>query len=163
MDFQDLAPALTSLAIAPKFLLVGDPYTLLLSGAQTNNAFALIHSICSPGFGPPPHRHLRESETFYILEGHMTFYANSTETTLGPGGVIHLPANLPHFFKNNGSSPVAMLVHVSPAGDFDRYLQTVGIPLPADYTPPAITPPPSPEHLQKVLAEGPNFGIEFLL
>ena len=48
--------------------VVGDTYTLLLTGRETAGRFCLIDMHIPPGGGPPPHRHDFE-ETFVLLEG----------------------------------------------------------------------------------------------
>ena len=48
--------------------MVGDTYTVLLSGEQTAGRFALIDMLIPAGGGPPPHRHDFE-ECFRVLEG----------------------------------------------------------------------------------------------
>jgi quercetin dioxygenase-like cupin family protein len=150
------------LAAAPKYHLVGDVYTLLLSGEQTGGRFALIHSVVSPGFGPPPHLHENEDETFYILSGEVAYFVDGKEHRTVAGTAVHVPRNVPHYFRNQGTVPAAFLVEVHPAGNFDQYLKTVGTPLPADYVAPAVSAPPTPEHIAKVMAHGPQFGIRFL-
>ena len=50
--------------------LVGDTYTILLSGTDTAGQFCLIDMHVPPGGGPPPHRHDFE-ETFILLEGEL--------------------------------------------------------------------------------------------
>src|ERR1700693_340976 len=47
--------------------VVGDTYTILLTGEDTNGRFCLIDMYVPPGGGPPPHRHDFE-EIFVILE-----------------------------------------------------------------------------------------------
>ena len=44
-------PALTHLAV------VGDTYTVLFSGDETNGRFAMLDMLIPPGGGPPPHFH----------------------------------------------------------------------------------------------------------
>ncbi len=48
--------------------VVGDTYTILLSGRDTAGHCCVIDMHVPPGGGPPPHRHDFE-ETFVILEG----------------------------------------------------------------------------------------------
>src|SRR5580704_19472213 len=50
--------------------LVGDTYTILLSGKETAGRFCLIDMHIPHGGGPPPHRHDFE-ETFSVLEGEL--------------------------------------------------------------------------------------------
>jgi mannose-6-phosphate isomerase-like protein (cupin superfamily) len=48
--------------------VVGDTYTVLLSGEQTDGRFAILDMLIPPGGGPPPHRHNFE-ECFRVLAG----------------------------------------------------------------------------------------------
>jgi hypothetical protein len=50
--------------------VVGDTYTILLSGMDTAGRFTLIDMHVPPGGGPPPHRHDFE-ETFILLDGEL--------------------------------------------------------------------------------------------
>jgi Cupin domain len=50
--------------------VVGDTYTILLTGDDTAGRFCLIDMHIPPGGGPPSHRHDFE-ETFTILEGEL--------------------------------------------------------------------------------------------
>jgi len=52
----------------PHIGLVGDTYTITLTGEQTAGRFCVIDMHIPPGGGPPPHRHDFE-ETFILLEG----------------------------------------------------------------------------------------------
>jgi quercetin dioxygenase-like cupin family protein len=48
--------------------LVGDTYTITVTGDDTAGRFSVIDMHIPPGGGPPPHRHNFE-ETFILLEG----------------------------------------------------------------------------------------------
>jgi quercetin dioxygenase-like cupin family protein len=50
--------------------VVGDTYTILLTGKDTAGRFCLIDMYVPPGGGPPRHRHDFE-ETFSLLEGEL--------------------------------------------------------------------------------------------
>ena len=52
--------------------LVGDTYSILVSGADTAGAYCLIDMSVPNGGGPPPHRHDYE-ESFTLLEGELQF------------------------------------------------------------------------------------------
>lgn len=126
----------TDIAHAPTFALVGDIYALLVTGADSAGAFSLTHSIVPPGSGPPLHTHTRESETFYILEGTVTFWQGQSEPRdLGPGSVIHLETHVPHRFANRTDKPARMLIHTAPAG-FEQMIIEAGTPLPPGTTTP---------------------------
>ena len=53
--------------------LVGDVYRFLATGDETDGRYAMLEAIVPPGGGPPPHIHSREEESFYVLEGEITF------------------------------------------------------------------------------------------
>ena len=48
--------------------LVGNTYTILVSGEDTEGRYSLIDMFVPPGGGPPAHRHDFE-ESFTVLEG----------------------------------------------------------------------------------------------
>src|SRR5215469_17080492 len=52
----------------PHIGIVGDTYTILLSGKDTAGRYCLIDMHVPPGGGPGPHRHDFE-EMFTVLEG----------------------------------------------------------------------------------------------
>ena len=55
-------------AALPHVAVVGNVYTILVSGRQSGGRYALIDMYVPPGGGPPPHRHDFE-EMFHVLEG----------------------------------------------------------------------------------------------
>jgi hypothetical protein len=69
-----------------------------------------------PGGGPPPHLHHVEDESFYILEGSVTFQAGGQTIHAKPGDFLHIPHGTVHSFKNEGTVPARALVTISPAG-----------------------------------------------
>src|SRR5438094_2878796 len=81
----------------PHIGLVGDTYTVLLSGQQTAGRFCLIDMHIPPGGGPAPHRHDFE-ETFILLEGEMDATFRGEKSTVHAGQTLHIPANAPHQF-----------------------------------------------------------------
>src|SRR5687767_5628639 len=94
--------------------VVGDTYTVLLSGKDTAGRFCLIDMHVPPGGGPPPHRHDFE-ETFTVLEGELEAVFRDSQVTVRAGETIHIPANAPHHFRNSSNKPVRMLCICSPA------------------------------------------------
>jgi quercetin dioxygenase-like cupin family protein len=104
--------------------LVGDTYTILLSGRDTAGQFCLIDMHVPPGGGPPPHRHDFE-ETFILLEGELEATFRGETRTANAGDTIHIPSNAPHQFHNSSSKPVRMLCICSPAGQ-EEFFKEVG-------------------------------------
>lgn len=80
-----------------------------------------------PGLATPVHRHDRESESFYLLGGRMTYRAGDEEYELYAGCFIHLPAGIPHGFRIRGDEPARFLAVVDP-GHLLHLYDEVGIP-----------------------------------
>jgi quercetin dioxygenase-like cupin family protein len=96
--------------------LVGDTYTTLLSGAQTDGTFTLLEALVPAHTGPPPHIHHAEDETFILLEGVVEFRVADALHEARAGSVIFVPRGTPHHFSNVGDAPARMLFMYSPAG-----------------------------------------------
>lgn len=118
----------------PHIGLVGDTYTILLSGSDTSGHFCLIDMHIPPGGGPPPHRHDFE-ETFILLEGEMEATFRGARSIVKAGETINIPANAPHQFHNASAKPVRLLCICSPAGQ-EEFFAKVGVPVPTRTTPP---------------------------
>jgi len=114
--------------------LVGDTYTVLLSGTDTAGRFCLIDMYVPPGGGPPPHRHDFE-ETFVLLEGELETTFRGAQRTVRSGETIHIPANAPHQFHNSSAQPARMLCICSPSGQ-EEFFKEVGTPVATRTTPP---------------------------
>ncbi|MET9263099.1 cupin domain-containing protein [Amycolatopsis sp. NPDC004079] len=106
----------------PNLELVGDSYTILVSGEQTNGRYCLIDMRVPPGGGPPPHRHDFE-EMFTLLEGELRFTFRGEETIVHAGETVNIPANAPHFFRNISDRPARMYCVCSPAGQEEFFRQ----------------------------------------
>ena len=128
-----LASADTDAAL-PHIGLVGDTYTLTLTGEQTAGRFCLIDMHIPPGGGPGPHRHDFE-ETFILIEGEMEATFRGNKTTVSAGQTLHIPANAPHQFHNASANPTRLLCICSPAGQED-FFREVGVPVATRTTPP---------------------------
>src|SRR3954452_1134961 len=92
----------------PHIGLVGDTYTILLTGKDTAGRYCLIDMHVAPGGGPPPHRHDFE-ESFTVLAGEIEVTFRGVASTVRAGQVINIPANAPHQFKNKSEQPARML------------------------------------------------------
>ena len=122
----------------PHIGLVGDTYTIRLTGKDTAGRFCLIDMHIPPGAGPPPHRHDFE-ESFIILEGEIAFTFRGVKSLADAGQTVHIPANPPHQFQNKSDRPARLLCVCSPAGQ-EEFFGQLGT-LVATRT----TPPPRPD------------------
>src|ERR1051325_2638948 len=79
--------------------VVGDTYTIVVTGRATVGRYTLIDMHVPPGGGPPPHRHDFE-ESFTILEGEIEATFRGKKSVVRAGATINVPANAPHSFTN---------------------------------------------------------------
>lgn len=141
--------------------LVGDTYTILLSGADTAGRFCVIDMYVPPGGGPPPHRHDFE-ETFILLEGELNATFRGKESIVRAGDTVNVPANAPHQFHNASSSPVRMLCICSPAGQED-FFREIGTPVETRTTaPPKLDADAQAKFRAKAEALAPKYRTELL-
>ena len=118
----------------PHIGLVGDTYTILLSGEDTNGRYCLIDMHIPPGGGPAAHRHDFE-ETFMLLEGEIETTFRGEQSTVRAGETLHIPANAPHSFTNASEAKVRLLCLCAPAGQEEFFAQ-VGVPVATRTAPP---------------------------
>lgn len=137
--------------------VAGDLVTLKMVGNDTDGAFLLGEEFSPPGGGPPPHIHHREDEMFCVLEGEYEFLVGERTIRAGARSVVYGPRNLPHAFKNVGTTPARMLAFVTPAG-FEGFLEEVG----EEATEQSSSPSFGQEEIELLLATAPKYGIEML-
>ena len=141
--------------------VVGDTYTILLTGNDTAGPFCLIDMHIPPGGGPPPHRHDFE-ETFTVLEGELEATFRGTKMVLRAGDTINIPANAPHQFRNTSTKAVRMLCICAPAGQEEFFLE-VGVPVPSRTTaPPKLDEAAQAAFIAKAQALAPKYRTEVL-
>ena len=104
--------------------IVGNTYTILLSGADTDGRYCLIDMTVPPGGGPPNHRHDFE-EMFTLIEGEIEFTFRGQTSKIFAGSTINIPANAPHFFRNTSAGVARMLCMCTPAGQ-EEFFMAVG-------------------------------------
>ena len=73
----------------------------------------------APGRELEQHVHEDEDDSFYILEGELTFLLGEETVAAPPGTFVLVPPGAQHGFRNDGAVPVRMLNVHAPAG-FDR-------------------------------------------
>jgi quercetin dioxygenase-like cupin family protein len=108
----------------PHIGLVGDTYTILVTGQDTAGKYTLIDMHVPPGGGPPPHRHDFE-EMFSVLDGEILATFRGQTITVHAGETINVPANAPHSFTNASDTPSRLLCLCAPAGQ-DEFFTLVG-------------------------------------
>jgi mannose-6-phosphate isomerase-like protein (cupin superfamily) len=96
--------------------VLGVPTLVKIAGSDVENRAAMFHLTVPIMAGPPLHRHHREDEWMYILEGEVTVEIDGERTVAGPGTMAFAARGTVHTFQNFEKTPARMLVMVTPAG-----------------------------------------------
>jgi mannose-6-phosphate isomerase-like protein (cupin superfamily) len=95
----------------------------LVDGIDAGERFSLVEHPLSPrALAAPVHRHTREDEYSFVLEGRMGALLGDDVVEAGPGDLVFKPRDQWHTFWNAGDVPCRILELISPAG-FERYFQ----------------------------------------
>jgi quercetin dioxygenase-like cupin family protein len=136
--------------------VIGDTYRILLSGAQTGGAFAIIDMLVPPGGGPGPHSHAKMQETFYVIAGAVVVKTKALTYTARKGSFFRIPlGGVVHSFKNRSESTAHLLCTVVPAG-LDTFFRKIGKPVAAGKFLPPV--PPTKKELARLAVLAKKYG-----
>ncbi|HEU4975546.1 MAG TPA: cupin domain-containing protein [Baekduia sp.] len=113
--------------------------------------FSLVeHPLPPRRLAAPLHRHSREDEYSFVVEGRMGALLGDEVVFAEAGDLVHKPRNQWHTFWNAGDEPCRILEIIAPGGfeDFFDELVTAG----------QSDDPPEPEALAGL---GARYGLEF--
>ena len=129
---------------------LGTTYKVL--SEMLGGSLGVVEHTLEPGWlGAPPHKHAREDETSYVLEGKLTVEQEGQVETAGPGEYILKPRGIFHTFWNAGTERVRFIEMISPGG-FEHYFEEL-----APFFPPNG---PRPD-FQGAAAVATRYGLEF--
>src|SRR6201987_5529370 len=87
----------------------------LIDGSEAGERFSLVEPPMSPrALAAPLHRHTREDEYSFVLEGRMGALLGDDVVEAGPGDIVFKPRNQWHTFWNAGDEPCRILELISP-------------------------------------------------
>jgi quercetin dioxygenase-like cupin family protein len=145
----------------PHIGLVGDTYTILISGDDTNGRYCLIDMHIPAGGGPPPHRHDFE-ESFTVLSGEIEATFRGEKSVVRAGETLSIPANAPHSFTNAFKKPARLLCICAPAGQ-EEFFGEIGVRVNTrTTTPPKLDKRAQAAALKKVEDLAPKYRTELL-
>jgi mannose-6-phosphate isomerase-like protein (cupin superfamily) len=108
---------------APEGFLGSIGVRFTIDGAEADQRFSLVEHPMSPrALAAPLHRHTREDEYSYVLEGRMGALLGDDVVEAGPGDLVFKPRDQWHTFWNAGDEPCRILEIISPAG-FEHFFQ----------------------------------------
>ncbi|WP_149496217.1 cupin domain-containing protein [Roseiconus lacunae] len=94
----------------------GNLYRIIASGSQTEQRFSAIEMVLEPGQGAPFHTHDREDESFFVLEGCLSFYLGNKEFRAYKEDFVSCPPGVVRGFRNNTDAVARALLLYSSAG-----------------------------------------------
>jgi len=93
----------------------------MISSGESGGGFSLVeHPMSAHALAAPLHRHTREDEYSYVVEGRVGALLGDDVRIGGPGDLIFKPRHQWHTFWNAGEEPARILEIISPAG-FEQY------------------------------------------
>ena len=130
--------------------------TIKATAEQTGGEFFLIEELASRGTATPLHVHPEDEESFYILEGELTFYLEDGQPIpASAGSFFHIPKGyFPHAFQV-ASETARFLVLTTPA--HEHFFRASAEPAQS-----RTIPPQEPLDMKKVGAAAAEYGVEIL-
>ena len=116
----------------------------MIGGDESGGGFSLVeHPMPPRALAAPLHRHAREDEYSFVLEGRVGALLGDEVVYGEPGDLIFKPRNQWHTFWNAGDEPARILEIISPAG-FEQFF--------AELAPIAAGGAPDPELMGELCA-----------
>jgi quercetin dioxygenase-like cupin family protein len=107
-------------------ILGGTSARFVIAGNDASKRFALVEHPMQPrALAAPMHRHHREDEYSFVLEGSIGALLGDSVVIGHPGDLIFKPREQWHTFWNAGDTPARVLEIISPAG-FENYFLELG-------------------------------------
>ncbi len=101
------------------FRALGTTYKVL-SESVGGSAAIVEHTLNAKCLGAPMHKHTRENEISYVLEGELSVIQNGEVQTATQGEYIVKPKEIFHTFWNAGDKMVRFIEIITP-GNFEYY------------------------------------------
>lgn len=109
----------------PLHTVLGMRHVYKATAADTGGAYVSFEAEIPPGCGAPLHRHEIDSESFYLLDGELTFTDAGGTRVARRGDFVYLPPRREHGFANTGTTTARALVIAAPGADAERFFAEV--------------------------------------
>lgn len=122
---------------------------------QTGNRFSLLEQSAPEGAATPFHVHPEDDETFYVLDGALTFYLeDGSPIPASAGSFVHVPGGTGHAYRVD-SETALMLILTTP--QHERFIRAAANPAQA-----RTLPPHAPPDMERIAAAAREHGVEIL-
>jgi quercetin dioxygenase-like cupin family protein len=141
---------------APAYWMLDILWIVLADGSATGGRHSMMEQLMPRGSGPPPHKHTWSDETFYILDGDITFLVGEEIKNARKGDFLMVPRNTLHAFRVD--SDTARILNGFTPASMEALIVEIAKPATERVLPPK-GPPPSITMTPKQLA---RYGMDWL-
>ena len=156
MDTNPTTPYALGPAQGEAFWGFGSLWTIKASAEQTGGRFSLIEELAPGGAATPLHVHREDDETFYVLEGELTFYLDEGQPLAAPAGsFVHIPGGVVHAFQVDSETARYLIITTPQHESFYR----------AAFGDPARSrtlPPEGPLDMERIEAAAQEYKVEMV-
>jgi quercetin dioxygenase-like cupin family protein len=133
-----------------RFNIMGHEVRVMLHSSYGNGNY-VFGMISPPGSGIPPHVHSKEDEVIYILEGQFEVMVGGEVFNAVAGDCLNFVRNIPHGYKNTGTTNAKTIWYVSPGKSFEEFFDELS------------QFPAGPPDMEKLNSLCERHGMEFLI
>ncbi len=149
---------MSTTATETQALWFGESLAEIRVSADEGDGETSIVEMTTPYGAMPPLRVHDEDQSFYVVEGEVTFFVGDEEIVAAAGDSLLARRGRPHTFRAE-SEEVRMLVVTK--GGFERFVRSVSRPAAYRATP-ALADPLTPEEAGAVTRAAARHGVEIL-
>lgn len=131
-------------------------YSMKVTGEQSDGRLFQVHVTDERGAASPLHIHHNGDESFYVIDGEMTFFIGDEKMDVGAGSFALMPKGVRHAFLVR-SERAEFLITFAPAG-LEGFFSEVGVPVVPGQPKPVPTPV-DPEEMNRKAAA---YGVEIV-
>ena len=133
----------------------GSLATFKATAEQTGGAFMLLEQLAPGGMATPLHVQPDDHESFYVMEGELTFYLEDAKPIpASAGSFVHIPKGVAHAFQVD--SETARILNLS-TPQHERFYRAAGEPAQG-----RTLPPEGPIDMEKVTSAAQGYGVKLL-
>jgi quercetin dioxygenase-like cupin family protein len=130
------------------------PPRVLLRSEHSDGRVSVVESVMPSGAkGPPLHTHAFD-ETFYLLDGELTFQVGDQLTTARAGELAFALGGVPHTLANRSDSSARFLIICTPAGFEREFARRAAAQAGVEPPPWALQPTPGVTRVGPRIGEG---------
>ncbi|GLY71511.1 quercetin 2,3-dioxygenase [Amycolatopsis taiwanensis] len=129
--------------------------TVKASGEQTGGRFSLLEQTAAKGAATPLHIHPHDDETFYVLEGDLTFFLDGqSPISATTGSFVHISGTTKHALQVD--SEIARVIDIT-TPRHESFLRAAGVAAEGRALPPRVPP-----DMERLTAAAREYGVEIL-